>query len=181
MKKKIIYPPGAWALFARGWERALRSENKSHNTIWAYLQAVRLLGEWSHRQSPIVQPTEITHRHIQQFLAELIDRTSAGNAHTNYRGLRTFWKWMVLEDEVELSPMDKTKPPRSRRNRSPSSPTTTSKPCWSSAKAATTSPAATPRSSASCSTPAPASPKSPTSPSMTSTWTSTSSTSWARA
>lgn len=28
MKKTIIYPPGAWTLLARQWERALRSENK---------------------------------------------------------------------------------------------------------------------------------------------------------
>jgi site-specific recombinase XerD len=112
MRKTIIYPPGAWTLLARQWERALRSENKSHNTIWAYLQAVRLLGEWSYRQDPAVQPDEITHHHIQAFIAELLARTSAGNAHTNYRGLRTFWKWMVLEEEVEHSPMDKTKPPQ---------------------------------------------------------------------
>jgi integrase len=59
-----------------------------------------------------VDPDEMTHRHIQDFLAELIERTSAGNAHTNYRGLRTFWKWMVLEEEVEHSPMEKTKPPQ---------------------------------------------------------------------
>jgi integrase/recombinase XerC len=110
--KHIVYPPGSWALLARQWERALRSENKSHNTIYAYIQAVRLLGEWAHGQTPAVLPTEISSGHIQGFMAELIDRTSAGNAHTNYRGLRTFWKWMVLEEEVEHSPMDKTKPPQ---------------------------------------------------------------------
>jgi site-specific recombinase XerD len=112
MRKTIIYPPGAWTLLARQWERALRSENKSHNTIWAYIHAVRLFGEWAYRQSPVLTPDDITHHHIQEYLAELIERTSAGNTHTNYRGLRTFWKWMVLEDEIEHSPMDRTKPPQ---------------------------------------------------------------------
>jgi integrase/recombinase XerC len=106
--KHIIYPPGPWALLARQWERALRSENKSHNTIHAYIQAVRLLGEWAHQQNPSVQPTDVTSRHVQAFMTDLIERTSAGNAHTNYRGLRTFWKWMVLEEEVEHSPMRPT-------------------------------------------------------------------------
>ncbi len=105
MTKHIIYPPGAWALLARQWERSLRAENKSHNTIHAYVQSLRLFGEWAHRQSPNVQPTEVTSAHVQDFIAELLDRTSPGNAHTNYRGLRTFWKWMVTEEEIEHSPM----------------------------------------------------------------------------
>jgi site-specific recombinase XerD len=85
---------------------ALREQ--AHNTIHAYIQAVRLLGEWTHQQNPSVQPTDVTSRHVQASMADLIERTSAGNAHTNYRGLRTFWKWMVLEEEVEHSPMRPT-------------------------------------------------------------------------
>jgi site-specific recombinase XerC len=111
MSKRVIYPPATWGLLARQWERALRSENKSHNTIHAYVQSVRLLGEWAHRQVPVVQPTEVKPAHIREFVAELIDRTSPGNAHTNYRGLRTFFRWLVEEDEIDRTPMDRTKAP----------------------------------------------------------------------
>ena len=111
MAKRVIYPPGVWGLFARSWELALRADNKSDNTIWAYIQAVRLLGEWAYRQEPAIEPTEIQPIHIRLFIAELIKRTSPGNAHTNYRGLRTFFNWMVNEGELDRSPMDRTKPP----------------------------------------------------------------------
>jgi site-specific recombinase XerD len=49
--------------------------------------------------------------HIRAFIVELVDRTSAGNAHTNYRALRTFFNWLVLEEEIDRTPMDRTKPP----------------------------------------------------------------------
>lgn len=57
----------------------MRSENKSHNTIWAYIHAVRLFGEWACRQKPVLTPEDITHHHVQDYLAELIERTSPGN------------------------------------------------------------------------------------------------------
>lgn len=111
MAKRVIYPQGVWGLFARSWELALRADNKSDNTVWAYIQAVRLLGEWAHRQDPAIDPTDVQPIHIRLFIAELIKRTSPGNAHTNYRGLRTFFNWMVDEGELDRSPMDRTKPP----------------------------------------------------------------------
>ncbi|HYQ62786.1 tyrosine-type recombinase/integrase [Actinophytocola sp.] len=41
----------------------------------------------------------------------MIERTSAGNAHTQYRSLRTFFGWLVREDEIDINPMDKTTAP----------------------------------------------------------------------
>lgn len=111
MGKRVIYPSGVWGLFARSWELALRADNKSANTIHAYIQAVRLLGEWAVAQQPPVAPTEIRPPHIRAFIVELIARTSPGNAHTNYRGLRTFFGWLVAENEIDRTPMDRTKPP----------------------------------------------------------------------
>jgi site-specific recombinase XerD len=96
---------------ARSWELALRADNKSENTLYAYIQAVRLLGEWALRQEPIVAPTDIRPLHIRAFIVDLVDRTSAGNAHTNYRALRTFFNWLVVEEEIDRTPMDRTKPP----------------------------------------------------------------------
>lgn len=64
MAKRVIYPQGVWGLFARSWELALRADNKSDNTIWAYIQAVRLLGEWAYRQEPAVEPTEVQPIHL---------------------------------------------------------------------------------------------------------------------
>lgn len=55
---------------------------------------------------------ETTPDHVNEFMADLIERTSAANGHTNYRSLRTFFKWMVeSEEEMDRSPMDRTKAP----------------------------------------------------------------------
>jgi hypothetical protein len=77
MAKRVIYPQGIWGLFARSWELALRADNKSDNTIWAYIQAVRLLGEWAYRQQPSIEPTDIQPIHIRLFIADRtpMDRT----------------------------------------------------------------------------------------------------------
>jgi len=112
MTEQHTYPPGQWGSLARQWFRALKSENKSKNTITTYLYAVRILGEWAHSQSEPIPPTEIQPQHIRDFIADLIDRTSAANAHTNYRALRTFFRWLVEdEEEIDRSPMDRTKAP----------------------------------------------------------------------
>lgn len=111
MTKHLVYPPGEWGLMARSWELALRADNKSANTIHAYIQAVRWLGEWAHEQSPIVAPADVKPLHIRAFIVDLVDRTSPGNAHTNYRALRTFFNWLVIEEEIDRTPMDRTKPP----------------------------------------------------------------------
>ncbi|HEX3784041.1 MAG TPA: tyrosine-type recombinase/integrase [Pseudonocardiaceae bacterium] len=111
MTKRVSYPQGIWGLFARSWELSLRADNKSENTIYAYIQAVRLLGEWAHRQQPVIEPTDVRPIQIRLFIAELINRTSAGNAHTNYRALRTFFNWLVDEGEIDRTPMDRTKAP----------------------------------------------------------------------
>jgi len=43
----VVYPHGQWGQLARDGHRTLRSKNKSRNTIFVYLHAVRLLGEWA--------------------------------------------------------------------------------------------------------------------------------------
>ncbi len=99
-------------MLAKQWRRALRAENKSERTITTYLYAVRILGEWASEQPEPIEPTEIGPRDIREFIGELLDRTSAANAHTNYRALRTFFKWLVQdEEEIDRSPMDRTKAP----------------------------------------------------------------------
>ncbi|GGU85011.1 tyrosine-type recombinase/integrase [Lentzea flava] len=112
MTKSITFPAGGWGLHARGWHRALKAQNKSDNTIRIYIYAVRQLGEWAYAQAEPFEADETTPDHINEFMADLIEKTSAPNGHTNYRALRTFFKWMVeSEEEMDRSPMDRTKAP----------------------------------------------------------------------
>jgi site-specific recombinase XerD len=101
----------AWASFIQEWDRTLRSENKSANTVRIYTLAAAQLAAWLAAQPGPVDPTEVTAHHVRGFIADVLERTSAGNAHTTYRSLRVFFKWLVDEDEIDESPMDHTKAP----------------------------------------------------------------------
>ena len=76
MVKRVIYPQGIWSLFARSRELALRADNKSGDTIWAHIQAVRL------RRRPNQTPVARQRPHHLSRLAhpfEMTPRTSAQN------------------------------------------------------------------------------------------------------
>lgn len=99
-------------MLAKQWRRALKSDNKSDRTMTTYLYAVRILGEWASERPEPIEPSDIGPRDIREFIGELIDTTSAANAHTNYRALRTFFRWLVQdEEEIDRSPMDRTRAP----------------------------------------------------------------------
>ncbi|GGV80365.1 tyrosine-type recombinase/integrase [Streptomyces thermoviolaceus] len=112
---------------AASWLRALRSENKSDNTIRIYGNAVNsftrfLLDEENgYRPAaaedgspgrPAPADLEEVHReHIQAYIAATIARTSPATAHQHYRALRTFFTWLVDEEEIDRHPMRTMKPP----------------------------------------------------------------------
>ncbi|WP_326730279.1 tyrosine-type recombinase/integrase [Streptomyces phaeochromogenes] len=109
------------------WLRALKSENKSENTIRIYGHAVRsftaFLTDEEHGYRPATDdegnagrpaPTELDeiHReHVQAYITATIERTSASNAHQHFRSLKTMFNWLVDEEELGRSPMRTMKPP----------------------------------------------------------------------
>lgn len=110
-KSPYIYAPGQWGTLAREWQRSLEADNKSVNTIRIYLHAVRQLGDWASEQGEGIDPDTIDRTSIRNFMTHLLGHGSPGNAHTNYRSLRTFFGWLLDEEEIDRSPMDRTKPP----------------------------------------------------------------------
>jgi site-specific recombinase XerD len=112
---------------AASWLRALKSENKSDNTIRIYAHAINsfawfLLDEEDGYQ-PVANedgtpgrpaPTdlaEIHREHVQAYIAATIARTSASNAHNHFRSLKTFFGWLHDEEEIDRTPMRTMKPP----------------------------------------------------------------------
>ncbi|MDX3753683.1 tyrosine-type recombinase/integrase [Streptomyces sp. AK08-02] len=112
---------------AASWLRALKSENKSDNTIRIYSHAVNsfawfLLDE-EDGYHPVADddgtpgrpaPTDLdeVHReHVQAYIAATIKRTSASNAHQHFRALKTFFNWLLDEEEIDRTPMRTMKPP----------------------------------------------------------------------
>ena len=112
------------APLAASWLRALRSENKADNTIRIYGNAVNTFAaflldgyqpadsEDGTRGRPAPADLEDIHReHVQAYIAATIDRTSAANAHQHYRALKTFFNWLVDEEELDRHPMRTMRPP----------------------------------------------------------------------
>jgi integrase/recombinase XerC len=111
MKPRYAYAPGDWGTYAKEWRRALEADNKSPNTVRIYLHSVRMLGEWAMAQSPPLEPSDVDAVAIRDFVKHRLDTTSAGNAHNNYRAIRTFFVWLVDEGELDDTPMRRTSPP----------------------------------------------------------------------
>ncbi|MGI8309410.1 tyrosine-type recombinase/integrase [Saccharopolyspora hattusasensis] len=112
MKAPYTSAPGEWGTLAREWRRSLGADNKSPNTVRIYLHAVRQLGDWASSQPTPVEPATIKAQDIRDYMQHLLDRGRAGNAHNHYRSLRTFFTWLVDEEELDRSPMERTRAPQ---------------------------------------------------------------------
>lgn len=103
----------------RSWQRSLRARNLSERTQKIYAQATRQCGEFLADYRPEADddrpaPTdleEIHREHLEAHFAELLKRTSAGNTHQHFRSLKTFFNWLVDEEELDRSPMRTMKAP----------------------------------------------------------------------
>lgn len=93
--------PPLWQLLLRDFERALQAENKSPRTVVTYVDAALRLA----RRYPDIDPGEIKRRELREHIASLIEQTSAANAHTHQRALQQWFRFLVDEDEVEVSPL----------------------------------------------------------------------------
>lgn len=108
---------------AASWLRSLRARNLSTNTQRIYRRAVESFTEYLTRYDPagpddrpapaaLEGEAGIHREHIEAYITELMARTSPGNAHQHFRSLRTFFGWLVDEEELLRSPMRTMKPPR---------------------------------------------------------------------
>jgi integrase/recombinase XerC len=86
--------PRSWILVMGEWRRSLKAENKAESTIRIYTTAVCGLGCWMVTRGLDLPLQQVERRHIEGFIVDVLERTSAGNAHTQYRSLRTFF-WLA--------------------------------------------------------------------------------------
>lgn len=121
------------APLSRSWQRALKAENKAEKTVKVYSDSVRYFDTWLERlpasydetitREPedtdlaalLVPPAghkQVGHKLIQAYIQCEVQRTSPGNANNLYRGLQAFFKWLYLEEEIEVNPFDRLSPPK---------------------------------------------------------------------
>ncbi len=96
------------------WVRSLRARNLSDATLVVYRRAGEGLAQYllsgyepacaGGRAAPATLE-DIHREHVEAYLVALKERTSAVSAHQQFRSLRTFFTWMVNEEEMDRSPM----------------------------------------------------------------------------
>ena len=92
--------------------RAQRANNVSPNTIHAYGGAVRQFGRWLMAHDYPTSVHAIEPRHVEEWIASILETSKPATAHNRWRGLQRFMNWYGEVDDSFVSPMRKLRPPR---------------------------------------------------------------------
>jgi integrase/recombinase XerC len=106
-------PPQSSSSLRRDYEISLQADGKSKNTLRAYLQAVDKLLAWCSEDGPSTDPRELSTRNLREFFVRLTERgLMPASIAAHYRGLKSFYSWLLAEEEIDANPMAGVKPPR---------------------------------------------------------------------
>jgi site-specific recombinase XerD len=102
-----------FAGFAESWQIHLRAKGRSPGTIALYLSKLRRFAAWLEATDRPVDPLRVTRRDAEAYLAGMVDEGSAPNTiRGNWIALRSFFGWLVDEDEIDVSPLAKIDAPK---------------------------------------------------------------------
>lgn len=101
------------------WVRSLRARNLAENTIRVYERAARALADYLPTYEPADEKApkrpedldDLRREHIEAFIVSIRERTSQVTAHQYFRSIKTFFSWLVDEEEIDRSPMRTMKAP----------------------------------------------------------------------
>lgn len=96
---------------AQSFARHLRAANKSPNTTKAYLDAVARLDAFLEAHGMPRTVATIHREHVEAFVEDQLARLKPASAANRYRSLQQFFRWLVDEGEIAVSPMARMHPP----------------------------------------------------------------------
>jgi site-specific recombinase XerD len=109
----------AWTGYLRDWDRALRAANHPQTTRYNYLLAAAQLGRYLREHSPDPEaataagdPTQVSRAHVESFQGWMIDTRSASTALNKHKCLQQFFKFLLVEEEITRSPMERVAQPK---------------------------------------------------------------------
>lgn len=102
--------PAAPNPLLRSFERHLRAENRSNQTVATYLIALRQ-AEIFLTGSRGTTLAAAGRADLEAYLGDLLTRRAAATAATYYKVLKLLYQWLEDEDELPASPMAKMRPP----------------------------------------------------------------------
>ncbi|HEU4900427.1 MAG TPA: phage integrase N-terminal SAM-like domain-containing protein, partial [Actinomycetota bacterium] len=101
--------PAAPNPLLRSFERHLRAENRSDQTVATYLIALRQAEAFLAARGTTL--AEAGRADLEAYLGDLLTRRAAATAATYYKVLKLLYQWLEDEDELPASPMAKMRPP----------------------------------------------------------------------
>jgi len=110
-ERAVETAPPLMRVLVLSFRRHLLAENKAPRTVQTYLESLRRFGEFVTDQGMPTDPARVTREHVEAFVADLLTRHKPATAANRYRALQTFFRWLVEEGEIAVSPMAKMKPP----------------------------------------------------------------------
>jgi site-specific recombinase XerD len=102
---------GDLPVLIRSFERYLRAANRSPRTIEKYVLAARQLARFLATEGLPTDVAAIRRRDVEAYIAYLLERWKPGTALTRYQDLNVLFRWLVDEEEIDVSPMAKMTPP----------------------------------------------------------------------
>ena len=100
-----------WESLIRDFVRHLKGTNRAVNTQTIYRRAAQGLVQFLEQDGELPGPQQLTRRHIEAYMAYLIDTRSASTANVVYRALQQLMRWLLDEEEIDRSPMERMRPP----------------------------------------------------------------------
>lgn len=92
--------------------RSLRAANLSPRTVETYQEAVGLFASFLVEKGMPTEPANITREHVESFIEDLLGRWKSATVANRYRSLQQYFKWLVEEGEIKVSPMERMKAPK---------------------------------------------------------------------
>jgi site-specific recombinase XerD len=105
-------PADDFDLLARSFERSLKAENKAVATIRVYKEGVRQLRAYLTQQGMPCTVAAISREHIECWLVELGKRVRPATVALRFKAGKVWFGWLVLEGELERSPMQNMRSPQ---------------------------------------------------------------------
>ncbi len=97
--------------FLDDWETHLRARNRSRGTIDSYLTVGRALVDWLTTNGMADDHTAVSKQVLERYLAEMHERVSPATVAKHYRSLQQLFRWLVVDGELDRSPMETMTPP----------------------------------------------------------------------
>lgn len=93
------------------WIRSLKARNLSAQTMKTYGASATQLRDFLGEHGRPLAVVELRREDVEAYVAHLVETRSAATASVRYRALQQLFGWLVEEEEIDRSPMDRMKPP----------------------------------------------------------------------